>query len=92
MADFSLFLILFLKKNIAHTHQKRPCQKNYKSDITKLTLQSLLIKLAGNLAILRGNSIASIPFKILLYVDMGSLPVKGGLPESSSNISMPRDQ
>ena len=41
---------------------------------------------------LRGNSTASMPFRMMLYVFMGSDPVKGGVPVRSSNMSTPSDQ
>ena len=40
----------------------------------------------------RGNSTVSMPFRMMLYVFIGSVPVKGGVPVSSSNMRTPRDQ
>lgn len=41
---------------------------------------------------LRGKSTASMPLRMMLYVFMGSEPVKGGVPVNSSNMSTPSDQ
>lgn len=40
----------------------------------------------------RGNSIASMPFKMRLYVLSGSFDVNGGRPVMSSKISTPSAQ
>ena len=47
-------------------------------------LQSFLISAMAFLDIIRGNSIASIPFKMILYVFIGSGPVNGGLKEKNN--------
>lgn len=41
---------------------------------------SFLISAMAFLVMLRGNSMASMPFRIMLYVFMGSDPVNGGVP------------
>lgn len=45
-----------------------------------LSLQSFLIKAVALRVMFLGNSIASIPFKMMLYVLIGSGPVNGGVP------------
>ena len=41
------------------------------------------MRFAAVLVTLRGNVIASIPLRIILYVFIGSLPTKGGLKKNN---------
>lgn len=52
----------------------------------KAYLHNFLIKTLAFLVIFRGNSIASMPFRIILYVFIGSAPVNGGVPITNKNI------
>ena len=61
-------------------------------DKIKMYLHNFLIKTVAFRVIVRGNSMASIPFRMILYVFIGSAPVNGGVPVRSSNISTPSDQ
>lgn len=73
-------------------HDKRRKTLICKSIIYTIYLQSFLMSAIALRVMDLGNSIASIPFKIILYVFIGSAPVKGGVPVSNSNMRTPRDQ
>ena len=57
------------------------CSEHIKYNINqnKTDLHTFFIRFWAFLVIFLGNSIASIPLRIMLYVFMGSLPENGGL-------------
>ena len=55
-------------------------------------LHSLLMRLTAFLEIFLGNSMESIPLSIILYVLIGSVPVKGGLVKIQQRLNNSRSR
>lgn len=71
---------------VSHNHivSRKKKKKRYR--------QSFLMRAVALRVMLRGKSTASMPLRMMLYVFMGSNPVKGGVPVNNSNMRTPNDQ